>query len=107
MKKKKKERRSRLRKVSYPVSVALVMGACAYILLPGFRDLERVRQDAARLRRLEGVRESRNQALKREIASMKTSEGIERAARRHLRLAKPDEVIVVFQSPGEEVSTER
>jgi len=107
MRKRKKEKRpSRLRKAIYPLTVILVVGVCAYTLLPGFEELEKVHARIGRLRQISREKESRNEALKNEIASMHTSEGIELAARRHLRLARPDEVIVIFQSPEEGNATE-
>ena len=109
MKKKGKEKKKRrtLTKFVYPASVVAVIGVCAYVLVPGFRDLESVRARVADLERVRQQKESRNQALTKEIASMNTPEGIERAARRHLRLARPGELIVHWLSPGEEESTER
>lgn len=110
MKKKKgkeKKKRSKLRKCIYPASVFAVIAVCAYVLVPGFRELDGVRARIVEMERSKQQQESRNASLKKEIASMDTSEGIERAARRHLRVAMPDEVIVRFQSPEEEKSTER
>jgi cell division protein FtsB len=104
--KKKKENRGRLKKAVYPLSLVFVVGACAYVLLPGFRELDGVRATLRRLNRLEREKKQHNEALKQEIASMHTSDGIERAARQYLRLAKPDEVIVVFRSSEEEKPTE-
>lgn len=96
---KKKERQSRAKKAAYPLSLVLTVGVCAYVLVPGFKELEKVRDRIVELRRVAQEKNSYNQALREDIKSMHTSEGIERAARRHLRLAKPDEVIVVFHSP--------
>jgi cell division protein FtsB len=107
VRKREKEKRSRLRKVFYPAMVMAVAGVCAYILVPGFRELESVRSRVAELERVLLSSKSRNEALRREIASMDTPEGIERAARRHLRLAKPDEVIVRFESPEKAETAER
>ncbi len=107
MKKKETEKRGRLRRFFYPGSVIAVTGVCAYVLVPGFREVESVRARLAELERVRVEKRSSNEVLKKEIAGMQTAEGIELAARRHLRLAKPEEVIVVFESPREETSTER
>lgn len=106
-KKKKQKKRSKLRKFYCPGSLIVVTGACVYLLVPGFRELQSVRARMAKLEHVQRERKAGNEALKKEIASMKTSEGIERAARRHLRLARPDEVIVRFQPPEEGKSRER
>jgi cell division protein FtsB len=107
VKKKKKEKKpSRLKKVAYSLSLALVFGMCAYVLLPGFSRLEKVRTQIAELRRTYDEKQLHNETLKVEIESMYTSEGIERAARQHLRLAKPDEVVVVFVPSGDRSSAE-
>jgi cell division protein FtsB len=106
-KKKKKKKRSKLLKFFYPASVLAVMLACAYVLVPGFRELASVRAQVAALERAYQEKSAANASLKKEIASMNTAEGIERAARRYLRAAKPDEVIFVFKPPHDENSTEK
>ena len=106
-KKKGKKKPSRLRKFLYPVSLIAVVGVCAYVLVPGFRELESVRSRKAELEGVQQEKKSANQALKREIARMNTSEGIEEAARKYLQLAKPDEVVVSFESPEEGKPTEK
>jgi cell division protein FtsB len=103
---KKEEKASRVKKAAYPLSLILTAGLCAYVLVPGFKQLDRVHVQIDELRRTESEKRLYNEALKQEIGSMYTSEGIERAARRHLRLARPDEVIVVFESPQENKSAE-
>jgi len=94
---KKNEKRGRLRKLLYPAGIAALVVFCGYILFPGFRDLETVRSKIAELERIHREKELRNDTLREEIAKMRAPEGIERAARRHLRLVRPDEVIVVFR----------
>jgi len=106
-KKKGKKKRSRLRKFFYPASLIAVGGMCLYVLVPGFRELESVRARKAELERVQQEKKSANEALKERIAKMNTSEGIEQAARKHLQLAEPDEVIVSFESPEEEKPTEK
>jgi len=103
---KEEERPSSVKKAAYPLSLILTAGLCAYLLVPGFKQLDKVQAQIDELRGIESEKRLHNEALKEEIGSMYTSEGIERAARRHLRLAKPDEVIVVFESPQESKSAE-
>lgn len=103
---KKEEKASGVKRAAYPLSLILTAGLCAYVLVPGFKQLDTVHVQIDELRRTEGEKRLYNEALKQEIASMYTSEGIERAARRHLRLARPDEVIVVFESPQQNKSAE-
>ena len=106
-KKKKEKKRSKLLKLFYPASVLAVTLACAYVLVPGFRELASVRGQVAALERAYQEKIAANASLKEEIASMNTAEGTEQAARRYLRAAKPDEVIVVFKPPADENSTEK
>ncbi len=104
---KKKKKRSKLRKFVYPAIVVVVMGACAYVLLPGFRELESVRARVGELERVSEEKKTANEILEKEIASMSTSEGIGRAARQHLHVAKPDELIVRFGPAEGKEQTER
>ncbi len=106
MKRKKEEKPNRARKAVYPLSLILLLGVSAYVLAPGFQELDQVRAQVKELRRKEGERKSHNEALRKEIESMHTSEGIEWAARRYLRLAKPDEVVIVFRSPEDNKAEE-
>lgn len=105
-KKKKKDKPNRLKKAVYPLSVILVSGACVYVLLPGFKELEGVRAQIAELRQVAEEKNLDNEALRKDIESMDTAEGIERAARHYLRLARPGELLIIFQPPGNETSTE-
>ena len=50
-KKKKEKKRSKLLKLFYPASVVAVTLACAYVLVPGFRELASVRGQVAALER--------------------------------------------------------
>jgi len=105
-KKKKKEKPSRVKKAIYPLSLVLMAGVCVYVLLPGFKELEGVRAQIAELRQIACEKSLDNEALRKEIESMDTAEGIERAARRHLRLARPGELLIIFETPENETSTE-
>jgi cell division protein FtsB len=107
MKKKKKKKKSKLGKFLYPASVIAVTAVCAYVLFPGFRELEDVRARVVELERAHQGKLADNDALKREVASMSTPEGIERAARRFLGAAKPDEIIFRFKPPAERRHVER
>ncbi len=105
-KKKKQEKPNRLKRAVYPMSLALVTGLSVYVLLPGFRDLEGVRAQIAELRRSAREESLSNEALRKEIESMDTAEGVERAARQHLRLARPGEMLIIFETPKGTVSVE-
>jgi cell division protein FtsB len=106
-KKQKKKKRSELRKFVYPAIVVVLMAVCAYLLLPGFRELDSVRARVGELERVSDEKKAANEILEKEIASMSTSEGIERAARQHLHVAKSDELIVRFGSAEAKEQTER
>jgi cell division protein FtsB len=108
MRKKKKTngKPNRLKKSVYPLSLALVTATCVYVLLPGFKELEGVRAQIADLRRVAREKSLGNESLKKEIESMDTPEGVERAARQHLRLAGPGELLIVFETPENAVSAE-
>ncbi len=104
--KKKEEKPSRLKSFVYPISVVVLLAVCGYVLMPGFGELEKVRAQLRELSQVAREKEGSNEQLRREIESMETSEGIELAARRYLRLAKPDEVIVVFSPAQRDDPTE-
>ncbi|MDP2897156.1 MAG: septum formation initiator family protein [bacterium] len=105
-KKQGNEKPSRLMRVVYPLTLALIAAGCVYALMPGFRELEDVRAQMANLRQTLTAKSLANEALSKEIESMDTAEGVERAARRYLRWARPDEVLVLFEPPSGETTTE-
>lgn len=90
----------------YPLALALVAGTCVYALMPGFREVESVRAQITSLRDTLRAKTLANAARVKEIESMETDEGVERAARRYLRWGRPDEVLVLFEPPAGEPMTE-
>lgn len=93
-------------RVIYPLTLALVAGTCAYALMPGFRELESVRAQITNQRDTLRAKTLANAARIKEIGSMETADGVERAARRYLRWGRPDEVLVLFEPPSGEPTTE-
>lgn len=93
-------------KMLYPLVLALVAGTCVYALMPGFRELESVRAQITSLRDTLRAKDFANAARIKEIESMETAEGVERAARRYLRWGRPEEVLVLFEPPSAGPTTE-
>jgi cell division protein FtsB len=94
------------KRVIYPLTLALVAGACVYALMPGFRELEDVRARITNLRETLRAKTLANAERIKEIEDMNTADGVERAARRYLRWGRPDEVLVLFEPPSGEPATE-
>jgi cell division protein FtsB len=81
--------------------------ACFFValLIPGLRSLHERRLEIQQLRQEVEAARQRVEDRRREIQELGTDEGIERAAREELHLAKPGEVVFVFEqeppAPGE------
>ena len=74
-----------------------VAGLFVALLVPGIRRLHERQQEIQDLREAVKAARERVEDRRRQIQELGTDEGIERAAREELHLAKPGEKIFVFE----------